>query len=310
MRRVAVVTIGQAPRPDIVPELLAMADAGPDDVACEEYGALDGVDTAELTGAGLTGVGRAGRELRLTTRLADGRDVVVAASVVEARLHPLLHRLDQDGFDLIVVVTTGLFRAPRLRTPCVHGQVVVDAWIAALLMGDCQLGLLYPLPHQHRGFGFGTLIQNAQAVAATGDAADLAHAAQHLAEAELILLHSVGYTEAMTRQVAELTRKPVVSARRIVAGAMRAQLGEAGPAARLRPVAALLPRLPDLADRLTSRERDVLAPMLDGHSNKEIGRRLGISHRTVEIHRGRIMSKLGATSPAQLLRRFVLAGDG
>lgn len=39
---------------------------------------------------------------------------------------------------------------------------------------------------------------------------------------------------------------------------------------------------------LTEREREVMALAVDGLANKEIARRLGISHRTVEIHRARI----------------------
>jgi FixJ family two-component response regulator len=51
---------------------------------------------------------------------------------------------------------------------------------------------------------------------------------------------------------------------------------------------------------LTGRERDVLPLILDGHSSKDIARRLGISHRTVEIHRGRIMRKTGSATLVEL----------
>jgi two-component system, LuxR family, response regulator FixJ len=54
------------------------------------------------------------------------------------------------------------------------------------------------------------------------------------------------------------------------------------------------------ASRLTARERQVLALAARGRSNKEIGRELGISHRTVEIHRGRGMRKLGLRNPVDL----------
>jgi len=53
---------------------------------------------------------------------------------------------------------------------------------------------------------------------------------------------------------------------------------------------------------LTRRERDVLAQVTHGASNKEAGRRLGISPRTVEVHRARIMDKLGARNAADLMR--------
>jgi FixJ family two-component response regulator len=53
---------------------------------------------------------------------------------------------------------------------------------------------------------------------------------------------------------------------------------------------------------LTSREREVLSQVAHGASNKEAGRRLGISPRTVEVHRARIMDKLGARNATDLMR--------
>ncbi len=56
------------------------------------------------------------------------------------------------------------------------------------------------------------------------------------------------------------------------------------------------------ADLLTPRERDVLEQIAHGSSNKEAGRELGISPRTIEVHRARIMEKLGARNTADLVR--------
>ena len=49
-----------------------------------------------------------------------------------------------------------------------------------------------------------------------------------------------------------------------------------------------------LLNSLTEREREVMLLAIDGFSNKEIARRLDISHRTVEIHKSKIMHKTGA----------------
>ncbi|WP_216851011.1 AroM family protein [Acidisphaera sp. L21] len=299
--RLAFVTIGQAPRDDVVTELLALL--GHPDVQAAQFGALDGVPDAEIA-AHPPGT----REGKLYTRLASGDHVVIGAGFVARRLKPLLLRLDEAGFDLIVLISTGVFEPVRLRTPFVHGQLVVDAWIAALVMGDCALGLIYPLAQQHRDFAHGTLIQNAEAVASTGEAAVLADAAAKLAKAELILMHSVGYTEAMARQVAAQTHRPVVTARRILAGAIRLHLADVTERQSVSAPSAMIDRLPEGADRLTRRERDVLAAVLDGEGNKAIGRQLGISHRTVEIHRARALAKLNATSTTDLIRRVLIAG--
>jgi two-component system response regulator FixJ len=52
---------------------------------------------------------------------------------------------------------------------------------------------------------------------------------------------------------------------------------------------------------LSTREREVLAGVVAGKTNKEIGVALGISHRTVEIHRARLMRKLRVKTLADLL---------
>ena len=66
------------------------------------------------------------------------------------------------------------------------------------------------------------------------------------------------------------------------------------------------------SESLTPREREVLSQIAGGASNKEAGRRLNISPRTVEVHRARIMEKLKARNAADLVRIVLThgAGDG
>lgn len=53
---------------------------------------------------------------------------------------------------------------------------------------------------------------------------------------------------------------------------------------------------------LTAREQDVLSQLVTGATNKQAGMQLGISYRTIEIHRARIMEKLRAKSAGDLIR--------
>ena len=61
-------------------------------------------------------------------------------------------------------------------------------------------------------------------------------------------------------------------------------------------------------DRLTPRERDVLKQIAAAASNREAAERLGISRRTVEIHRIHIMQKLGAKNSVDLARIVLSKG--
>jgi two-component system response regulator FixJ len=64
------------------------------------------------------------------------------------------------------------------------------------------------------------------------------------------------------------------------------------------------------AERLTPRERQVLSQIAGGASNREAGERLAISSRTVEVHRARIMGKIGARNAADLVRIVLTNGRG
>src|SRR5215472_4337362 len=68
-------------------------------------------------------------------------------------------------------------------------------------------------------------------------------------------------------------------------------------------------RIRERHEQLTPREREVLALVTRGKPNKVMAADLGLSQRTVEIHRARVMEKMGASSLAHLVRMVMDLGE-
>ena len=66
-----------------------------------------------------------------------------------------------------------------------------------------------------------------------------------------------------------------------------------------------LAQIRERRERLTEREREVLAHLIEGASNKTMAHELGIAQRTIELHRSNVMNKMGARSIAQLVRMMM-----
>ena len=100
--------------------------------------------------------------------------------------------------------------------------------------------------------------------------------------------------------------------KRMEADALVARVHEAIQARAQRPREsdsrpAHLSRFPG-SELLTRREHEVLAQIAASATNKEAARALGISQRTVEIHRAHIMQKLGAKNSIDLARKVLGVG--
>ena len=63
-----------------------------------------------------------------------------------------------------------------------------------------------------------------------------------------------------------------------------------------------------LLDLLTAREFEVMQLVITGMLNKQVGGELGVAEKTVKVHRGRLMQKLGVTSVAELVHLVQRAG--
>ena len=102
----------------------------------------------------------------------------------------------------------------------------------------------------------------------------------------------------------DLMEKPYDGATlvRSIQDALRADAGRRMGASERRAVL-------DRVRALTARERQVMALLVQGAPNKIVAVELGISIKTVEIHRSRVMRKMAAGSLAELVRMALLAGE-
>jgi protein AroM len=213
--RLAFVTIGESPRDDIVPEMLA--DIG-GDVQAFEFGALDGLSEDEIRAL----APRPG-ETSFATRRRNGSEVTIAKERVEVLLEERLARIDREGYDAVVLLCTGTHVAPLRHTLMIEAQRVVDSMVEAMAASSRRLGVLLPLERQIAEFPqrhvFTSMPMLAAASPYAGD--DIAAKALALADCDLVIMHCMGYSEAMRAKVRSAISAPVLLSRRIVSGAIR-----------------------------------------------------------------------------------------
>src|SRR3712207_3490044 len=126
----------------------------------------------------------------------------------------------------------------------------------------------------------------------------------------------------MRRRRAAGRRRPASASRACRrGGAWDGRKGPPEPQGLLAAVAAALAKVRDAQEAgrraetarlriagMSPREREVLEGIVTGETNKEIARRLGISPRTVEIHRAHVMERLGVRSLAEAVLLAAAAG--
>jgi DNA-binding CsgD family transcriptional regulator len=231
--------------------------------------------------------------------------VVLSLDWTSDRMRGIYAEIAAADVDLVVLMSTLLGEPPAIARTTIFCDRVVARAIETFVDSGLRVGIVLSLESQgdmvaFRGTRRGMI---RPAVARPGDAVALEAAIDELRDCDLLVLHSVTYAEAERAAVAVRSGKPVVMARHLVASAIREALdrlaGPCGTAARGAPHNGTLR---DRLRTLSQREREIMFLVADGLANKEIAFRLGISFRTVEIHRARMMGKMEFSTMADLVR--------
>jgi protein AroM len=213
-KRVAFVTIGQTPRTDLVPEMASWMGGVMDII---EYGALDGLSRGEIDEIAPT----AGDQ-HLVTRLSDGSEAIVGKRGMRDRLQELLAQLSREDFLAIVLLCTGHFEGLCADRLFLEAQTIVDHATAAYAASARSIGVIVPLAEQMEEFHVSPTIRQTLRLSHSSPYGEgrLGKAARELTDVDLIVMHCIGYTESMRRTVADITGRPTLLARRLVAMAV------------------------------------------------------------------------------------------
>jgi len=213
---VGLITIGQSPRPDVVPEMAAVIGPG---VEVLEAGALDGLGPREIEALTPTGTDEI-----LVTRLRDGAPVFLGKEKIVGLVEQRIAALERRGATLTALLCTGAF--PRLRA----GRALIQPHPVLLgtlrgLSWPGRLGVLTPsVPHvpqtdaRWRRDGFDPVVAplspyEEEDPAALRRAAD----AMRAGGAGLVVMDCMGFRRKTRDELRGLTGVPVLLANLLVA---------------------------------------------------------------------------------------------
>jgi protein AroM len=136
--KLGTVTVGQAPRADIMPTLDLHVPPGVERV---HVGVLDRLSDADIASQ----YAPRPREQKMVTRLLDGRTVEVDARAVEAGVQRKLIELEDAGCTVVVVLCTAVFRGLRSRRVwLIEPDRILPALVGGLV-GPRRVGILSPI---------------------------------------------------------------------------------------------------------------------------------------------------------------------
>lgn len=216
----ALITIGQAPRADVVASMFGVAQ-----VAFAEYGALDLLQPDEIAT-----LAPSDTDAPLVTRLRTGDEVVVGKRALMPHVQAAVDRAIADGATSVAMLCTGAFPTLQSAVPCVYPDAVVSGLVGALLPSG-TLGVVIPHAGQQEGMREKWGVEGRRvrlAVASPYTAADaMPMAVRSLGDCDMIVLDCMGYDRQMLAAARAATGVPVLLSNGVVGAMLRELVGMA-----------------------------------------------------------------------------------
>ena len=224
MTRVGLITVGQSPRTDVVPDMAVILGS---DVDIIEAGALDGLSRAQIDA-----LAPVGDDEILVTRLTDGSSVFVGKMHVIPLIEQRIAALEDRGVTLNALLCTGAFPKLAARRPLLEPQQLLLGLLRAMTFPG-RLGVLTPserhVPQTEarwRESGFDAVVAplspyEEEDPAAVRRAADALRAGG----VGLIVMDCIGFRRKTRDEIAHLTGAPTLVANLFVARVATELLG-------------------------------------------------------------------------------------
>jgi protein AroM len=224
MTKLGLITVGQSPRGDVVPDMAAILGG---DVEIAEAGALDRLSPEQIAR-----LAPEGDDEILVTRLADGSPVFVGKTKVIPLIEAPIRALEDRGVALNVLLCTGAFPKLAARRPFLEPQALLLGLLRAMTFPG-RLGVLTPSARhveqttaRWRASGFDAQVVPLSPYEESDPAAvGRAAAALRAANAGLVVMDCIGFRRKTRDEIAALTGTPTLLANLLVARAAAELLG-------------------------------------------------------------------------------------
>lgn len=214
-RRLGLVTIGQAPRTDVTPDIVPLLGG----IELIEAGALD-----ELSPAAIAELAPGEGDAMLVSRLRDGQSVSLSEARMHAHVQGAVDRLVQQGADAVLIICTGQLPGIQSTVPVYTAEALAHGGVLALI-GDDALGVVVPEPEQAVSMGVRWAERlGRQAVMVdcdpyTAKLDNFVEVADRLAAVNVdwVFMDCIGYSEEMADAIRARTGIRVLTARTVAA---------------------------------------------------------------------------------------------